>query len=104
MWHGTILQGLRKRNRTDDLNLCALNATTIMMDSVLPSVPTTKGLAISPGTGYFKSNRPKLKNKNQGNQARNGNEVAMAYVVGTAGTNPNSNVVMGTFLLNNRYA
>ncbi|GKE88200.1 putative reverse transcriptase domain-containing protein, partial [Tanacetum coccineum] len=27
-----------------------------------------------------------------------------AYVVGTAGTNPNSNVVMGTFLLNNRYA
>ncbi|GJS13819.1 putative reverse transcriptase domain-containing protein [Tanacetum coccineum] len=27
-----------------------------------------------------------------------------AYVVGTVGTNPNSNVVMGTFLLNNRYA
>ncbi|GJR98192.1 putative reverse transcriptase domain-containing protein [Tanacetum coccineum] len=27
-----------------------------------------------------------------------------AYVVGTAGTNPNSNVVTGTFLLNNRYA
>ncbi|GJS54490.1 hypothetical protein Tco_0627852 [Tanacetum coccineum] len=50
MWHGTILQGLGKRNRTEDLNLCALNATTIMMDSVLPSAPTTKGLAISPGT------------------------------------------------------
>ncbi|GJR17275.1 putative reverse transcriptase domain-containing protein [Tanacetum coccineum] len=28
----------------------------------------------------------------------------MAYVLGTAGTNPNSNVVTGTFLLNNRYA
>ncbi|GKD56346.1 putative reverse transcriptase domain-containing protein [Tanacetum coccineum] len=27
-----------------------------------------------------------------------------AYVVGTAGTNPNSNVVTSTFLLNNRYA
>ncbi|GJX55200.1 putative reverse transcriptase domain-containing protein [Tanacetum coccineum] len=27
-----------------------------------------------------------------------------AYVVGSAGTNPNSNVVTGTFLLNNRYA
>ncbi|GJU99618.1 putative reverse transcriptase domain-containing protein [Tanacetum coccineum] len=29
---------------------------------------------------------------------------ARAYVVGSAGTNPNSNVVTGTFLLNNRYA
>ncbi|GJT67346.1 putative reverse transcriptase domain-containing protein, partial [Tanacetum coccineum] len=43
-------------------------------------------------------------NKNQGNQAGNGNAVARAYAVGTAGTNPNSNVVIGTFLLNNRYA
>ncbi|GJR49685.1 putative reverse transcriptase domain-containing protein [Tanacetum coccineum] len=41
---------------------------------------------------------------NQGNQDGNGNDVARAYVVGTIGTNPNSNVVMGTFLLNNRYA
>ncbi|GJU85486.1 putative reverse transcriptase domain-containing protein [Tanacetum coccineum] len=38
------------------------------------------------------------------NRAGNGNAVARAYVVGTARTNPNSNVVMGTFLLNNRYA
>ncbi|GJS89418.1 putative reverse transcriptase domain-containing protein [Tanacetum coccineum] len=54
--------------------------------------------------GYFKNNCPKLKNKNQGNQAGNGNAVARAYGVSTAGTNPNSNVVTGTFLLNNRYA
>ncbi|GJV46318.1 putative reverse transcriptase domain-containing protein [Tanacetum coccineum] len=54
--------------------------------------------------GHFKSNCPKLKNKNQGNQAGNGNVVARAYAMGTAGTNPNSNVVIGTFLLNNRYA
>ncbi|GKB55133.1 putative reverse transcriptase domain-containing protein [Tanacetum coccineum] len=39
-----------------------------------------------------------------GNQVGNGNDVARAYVVGTAGTNPNSNVVTGTFLLNNHYA
>ncbi|GJV15456.1 putative reverse transcriptase domain-containing protein [Tanacetum coccineum] len=52
---------------------------------------------------HYKRDRPKLKNKNQGNQVGNGNVVARAYVVGTAGTNPNSNVVMGTFLLNNRY-
>nr|GEW98828.1 hypothetical protein [Tanacetum cinerariifolium] len=32
------------------------------------------------------------------------NAVAIAYAIGTAGTNPNSNVVTGTFLLNNRYA
>ncbi|GJT51604.1 reverse transcriptase domain-containing protein [Tanacetum coccineum] len=54
--------------------------------------------------GHFKSNYPKLKNKNQGNRAGNGNDVARAYGVGTAGTNPNSNVVIGTFLLNNCYA
>ncbi|GJR03489.1 putative reverse transcriptase domain-containing protein [Tanacetum coccineum] len=54
--------------------------------------------------GHFKSDCPKLKNGNQGNRAGNGNAVARAYVVGSAGTNPNSNVVTGTFLLNNRYA
>ncbi|GKD54784.1 putative reverse transcriptase domain-containing protein [Tanacetum coccineum] len=54
--------------------------------------------------GHFKNNCPKLKNRNQGNQAGNGNAVARAYGVGTAGTNPNSNVVTGMFLLNNRYA
>ncbi|GJX83985.1 putative reverse transcriptase domain-containing protein [Tanacetum coccineum] len=43
-------------------------------------------------------------NKNQGNQAGNGNAVARAYSVGTTGTNSNSNVATGTFLLNNRYA
>ncbi|GKD53008.1 putative reverse transcriptase domain-containing protein [Tanacetum coccineum] len=52
----------------------------------------------------FKSNYLKLKNKNQGNQAGNGNPMARAYGVGTAGINPNSNVVTGTFLLNNHYA
>ncbi|GJT51600.1 putative reverse transcriptase domain-containing protein [Tanacetum coccineum] len=37
-------------------------------------------------------------------KAGNGNVVARAYVVGTARINPNSNVVTGTFLLNNQYA
>ncbi|GJZ37099.1 putative reverse transcriptase domain-containing protein [Tanacetum coccineum] len=56
------------------------------------------------GQYHFKSNCPKLKNKNLGNQTGNGNAVARAYGVGTIGTNSNSNVVTGTFLLNNRYA
>nr|GFC55230.1 hypothetical protein [Tanacetum cinerariifolium] len=53
--------------------------------------------------GHYKSDCPKLKNGNQGNQTGNRNVVAKAYAVGTTETNPNSNVVTGTFLLNNRY-
>ncbi|GJZ94381.1 putative reverse transcriptase domain-containing protein [Tanacetum coccineum] len=54
--------------------------------------------------GHFKRDYPKLQNKNRGNQGGNGNAPAKVYVVGNAGTNLDSNVVMGTFLLNNRYA
>ncbi|GJT80650.1 putative reverse transcriptase domain-containing protein [Tanacetum coccineum] len=54
--------------------------------------------------GHYKKDCPKLRNKNQGNQAGNGNAVARDYAMGTAGTNPNSNVVTGTFLLNYHYA
>ncbi|GJS11381.1 putative reverse transcriptase domain-containing protein [Tanacetum coccineum] len=56
--------------------------------------------------GHFKTDCPKLKNNNnnRGNQGRNANAPAKVYVVGHAGTNPDSNVVTGTFLLNNRYA
>ncbi|GKG26555.1 hypothetical protein Tco_0402258, partial [Tanacetum coccineum] len=35
----------------------------------------------------------KLKNENRGNQRGNGNVPAKIYVVGNAGTNPDSNVV-----------
>nr|GFB90136.1 reverse transcriptase domain-containing protein [Tanacetum cinerariifolium] len=41
---------------------------------------------------------------NRVNQARNGNAPAKVYAVGHAGTNPNLNVITGTFLLNSRYA
>nr|GEZ52838.1 hypothetical protein [Tanacetum cinerariifolium] len=62
--------------------------------------------------GHFRKDCPKLRNQNRGNQTRNktgnktkGNEVtSKAYVIGVGGTNPDSNVVMGTFLLNNCYA
>ncbi|GJR68149.1 putative reverse transcriptase domain-containing protein [Tanacetum coccineum] len=43
-------------------------------------------------------------NNNRGNQGGNGNAPAKVYAVGRVGTNPDSNVVTGTFLLNNRYA
>ncbi|GJX96888.1 putative reverse transcriptase domain-containing protein [Tanacetum coccineum] len=54
--------------------------------------------------GHFKRECPKLRNNNRGNQGGNGNDPAKVYVVGNAGTNPDSNVVTGMFLLNNRYA
>nr|GEY60326.1 hypothetical protein [Tanacetum cinerariifolium] len=53
--------------------------------------------------GHFKGDFPKLKNKNCGNQGGNVNAPAKVYVVGNARTKPDSNVVTGTFLLNNRY-
>ncbi|GJV14671.1 hypothetical protein Tco_1359994 [Tanacetum coccineum] len=54
---------------------------------------------------YTQRECPKLKNnKNCGNQVGNDRASAKVYVVGHAGTNPDSNIVTGTFLLNNRYA
>ncbi|GKD84678.1 putative reverse transcriptase domain-containing protein [Tanacetum coccineum] len=48
---------------------------------------------------HFKRECPKLKNKNRGNQGGNGNAPAKVYVVGNAGTNPDSNVIteLGSF-------
>nr|GFD32820.1 reverse transcriptase domain-containing protein [Tanacetum cinerariifolium] len=45
--------------------------------------------------GHYKRNYPRLGNKNQGNQDQAGNEnaVARVYGLGTAGGNPNANVV-----------
>ncbi|GJY76560.1 putative reverse transcriptase domain-containing protein [Tanacetum coccineum] len=56
--------------------------------------------------GHFKMDCPKLKNNNnnRGNHVRNANAPAKVYVVGHVGTNPDSNVVTGTFLLNNHCA
>ncbi|GJY00127.1 putative reverse transcriptase domain-containing protein, partial [Tanacetum coccineum] len=68
------------------------------------------------GPGHFRKDCPKLRNQNCGNQTRNrvgnktgnqtrGNEATTkAYAIGGGGTNPDSNIVTGTFLLNNYYA
>nr|GEV86891.1 reverse transcriptase domain-containing protein [Tanacetum cinerariifolium] len=54
--------------------------------------------------GHFRKNCLKFKNNNRGTQGGNATTPAKVYAVGRAGTNPDSNVVTGTFLLNNRYA
>ncbi|GJR13800.1 putative reverse transcriptase domain-containing protein [Tanacetum coccineum] len=101
---GLMLQGLVRRNLTEDINLCAQNANITMTVSVLQNATSATELAIWPVTGHFKRECPKLKNNNRGNQGGNGNAPAKVYAVGCAGTNPDSNAIMGMFLLNNRYA
>ncbi|GJX05731.1 reverse transcriptase domain-containing protein [Tanacetum coccineum] len=103
---GLTLQGLVRRKLTDDLNLCAPNVTITMTDRMLPNATSATELAIWPMTvgGHFKRECPKLGNNNRGNQGGNGNAPAKVYVVCNVGTNPDSNVVTGTFLLNNCYA
>ncbi|GJV56205.1 putative reverse transcriptase domain-containing protein [Tanacetum coccineum] len=58
--------------------------------------------------GHYKSDCPKLKDQNRGKKVRNKNGVGeargKAYVLGGGDTNPDSNVVKCTFLLNNHYA
>ncbi|GJU29339.1 putative reverse transcriptase domain-containing protein [Tanacetum coccineum] len=62
--------------------------------------------------GHVKRDCPKLRNQNHGNRVGNktgnkmGNNEATerAYTIGGGGADPDSNVVMGTFLLNNCYA
>nr|GEU54563.1 putative reverse transcriptase domain-containing protein [Tanacetum cinerariifolium] len=80
--------------------------------------PNTQGAAVGNWQGivcyecgrprHFRKDFPKMRSQNHGNQTRNktgGNEVtAKAYAIGEGGTNPDYNVVMGTFLLNNCYA
>ncbi|GJW67531.1 putative reverse transcriptase domain-containing protein [Tanacetum coccineum] len=61
--------------------------------------------------GHVKRECPKLRNQNHGNRVGNktgnqtgGNEATVrAYTIGRGGTNPDSNVVTCTFLLNNCY-
>ncbi|GJS49823.1 putative reverse transcriptase domain-containing protein [Tanacetum coccineum] len=56
------------------------------------------------GQGHHKSDCPKLKNQNRGNKAANNETRGRAYALGGGDGNPDSNIVTGTFLLNNRYA
>ncbi|GJY41866.1 putative reverse transcriptase domain-containing protein [Tanacetum coccineum] len=58
--------------------------------------------------GHYKSHCPKLKDQNRGNKTGNKSRISegrgKAYVLGRGDSNPDSNIITGTFLLNNRYA
>ncbi|GJX49064.1 putative reverse transcriptase domain-containing protein [Tanacetum coccineum] len=92
---------------------CAPSAIFITMAHILRNatnvtraIPKGNGCFKCGAPGHFKRDYPKFKNKNGGN----GNAQGWVYAVGNAdkngnaSRNPDSNVVTGTFLLNNRYA
>ncbi|GKC26074.1 putative reverse transcriptase domain-containing protein [Tanacetum coccineum] len=58
--------------------------------------------------GNYRSDCPKLKDQNRGNKTGNKNGVGEArgkvHILGGGDANPNSNLVKGTFLLDNHYA
>nr|GEU36072.1 hypothetical protein [Tanacetum cinerariifolium] len=58
--------------------------------------------------GHYRNECPKLTNQNNknktGNKTENNKVKARAYTIGGGGSGPDSNIVTGTFLLNNRYA
>ncbi|GKF30432.1 putative reverse transcriptase domain-containing protein, partial [Tanacetum coccineum] len=70
------------------------------------AIPKGNGCFECGAPGHFKKDYPKLNNKNGGSRNVQGwvYAVVNAEKNGNASRNPDSNVVMGTFLLNNRYA
>ncbi|GJY64871.1 putative reverse transcriptase domain-containing protein [Tanacetum coccineum] len=104
---------MRKDKLTTKGSLIILPETTMAINNNPPSdrmspraIPKGNGCFKCGAPGHFKRDYPKFKNKNGGN----GNAQGWVYAVGNAekngnaSWNPDSNVVTGTFLLNNRYA
>ncbi|GKD72269.1 reverse transcriptase domain-containing protein [Tanacetum coccineum] len=54
--------------------------------------------------GHYKKKCPKSRNQNRGNKSGRTEARVKAYAIGGGDANPDSNVVTGTVLLNNRYA
>ncbi|GJZ17215.1 putative reverse transcriptase domain-containing protein [Tanacetum coccineum] len=67
-------------------------------------VPNCKRVGHLARDWHYKSDCPKLKNKNHGNATGNDEARGRAYALGGGEANPNSNIVTGMFLLNNHYA
>nr|GFA75299.1 reverse transcriptase domain-containing protein [Tanacetum cinerariifolium] len=97
----SIIWGRERGNHIKDLFPSAQSANVITMACV-PKSATNATRA----PGHFKRDCPKLRNKNGGNKNAQGWVYAVGNVkkIGNTPMNSDSNVIMGTFLLNNRYA
>nr|GEX96335.1 hypothetical protein [Tanacetum cinerariifolium] len=82
------------------------NANVVNAQRDNKDTPKENGCFECGASGHFKRDCPKMKNKNGGNRNAHGwvYAVGNAKKNGNAPMNPDSNVVMGTFLLNNCYA
>ncbi|GKA14882.1 hypothetical protein Tco_0694528 [Tanacetum coccineum] len=108
------LLGLVRKGSMVDLCQNVPSATTITMVHVHRSAISATRLAtwlVIVGVlamltlGHFKRKCPKLKNNNRGNQGGNAMFQQKEYMeCQMQGSNPDLNIITGTFLLNNRYA
>ncbi|GKE43188.1 putative reverse transcriptase domain-containing protein, partial [Tanacetum coccineum] len=106
--NGPCTQKCHKCNKVGDFardcrSFGNTNVANVQRDN--KAIPKRNGCFECGAPGHFKRDCPKLKNKDGGN----GNAQGWVYAVGNAekngnaSRNPDSNVVTGTFLLNNRY-
>ncbi|GJT28582.1 putative reverse transcriptase domain-containing protein [Tanacetum coccineum] len=86
MWEElTLWEGMRKRD-------------------MLGLYPTTTSADYTTEKGHYRIDCPKLKNQNCGNKIGTNEARRRAYALGGGEANLDSNVIMATFILNNRYA
>nr|GEZ16024.1 reverse transcriptase domain-containing protein [Tanacetum cinerariifolium] len=112
----SIIWGRERGNHMKDLCQSAQSANVITMARALRSAtnatrdgketPKGNGCFKYEALGHFKRDCPKIKNNNGGDRNAQGWVYAVGNTEksGNAPMNPDSNVVTGTFLLNNHYA
>ncbi|GJR41116.1 putative reverse transcriptase domain-containing protein [Tanacetum coccineum] len=107
--HGHQQQPFKRQNVTKVYNMGSGEKKTYggsLPKKGMGKIPKGNGCFESGAPGHFKRDCPKLKNKDGGNGSTQG----WVYAVGNAekkenaSRDPDSNVITGTFLLNNRYA
>ncbi|GJX64578.1 putative reverse transcriptase domain-containing protein [Tanacetum coccineum] len=107
--HGHQQQPFKRQNVAKVYNMgIGVLATQMLLilRRAMGANPKGNGCFECGALGHFKKDCPKLKNKDGGNGSAQGwvYAVGNAENKGNASRDPNSNVVMGTFLLNNHYA